>query len=384
MCLAAGARLLAATLRVGVLGVDDVARRAATSRAATAGRRCRRRPSRPTCAAGCPHVRERRTSGVGVRRRRRRRRGRQGAGDCCAPRRAERARRPSLRPLELVEPERARAAPREDQRFRASACARDRHQARSNRSTGSTPLRTIRCRRVIRDRSRTRVDTWRPRTVAAGEPRLGARVRRAGRARLTRAARGGSARHARTSRPRSSPTASASAARAWRGAKGLAAATAHSRGRDRAHLSAAQLARDRPRRPAAGPCASSRRTRRSPASVVHAVQPAQRDDGARALAVPPLVRALRWLVGSLLLVGVFALNNASLAFLLRACLTTREHSYIGLCLRAGGAIAQADPVDWASRLLLWLVRLGLVIIGDTFGRHRAVRHRALLRGRILR
>ena len=83
------------------------------------------------------------------------------------------------------------------------------------------------------------------------------------------------------------------------------------------------------------------------------------------LAVPLAFARCGWLVGSLLLVGVFALNNASLAFLLRACLTTREHSYIGLCLRAGGAIAPL--VDWASLLFFFGSCVSyLVIIGDTF------------------
>lgn len=36
------------------------------------------------------------------------------------------------------------------------------------------------------------------------------------------------------------------------------------------------------------------------------------------------------MMGSLLLVLVFSLNYVSLHFLLKACLSAREHSYIGL------------------------------------------------------
>ena len=48
------------------------------------------------------------------------------------------------------------------------------------------------------------------------------------------------------------------------------------------------------------------------------------------LALPLAFSRCGWLVGSLLLVLVFCLNYVSLHFLLKACLSAREHSYIGL------------------------------------------------------
>ena len=146
-------------------------------------------------------------------------------------------------------------------------------------------------------------------------------------------------------------------------AKGLAAAQLQ-KGRDLAHLSAAQLAeidlgvrlQDVRFEP---PDTSTLALVGTTFNLLNATT------GPGLLAVPLAFARCGWLVGSLLLVGVFALNNASLAFLLRACLTTREHSYIGLCLRAGGAIAPL--VDWASLLFFFGSCVSyLVIIGDTF------------------
>ena len=83
------------------------------------------------------------------------------------------------------------------------------------------------------------------------------------------------------------------------------------------------------------------------------------------LALPLAFSRCGWVVGTLLLCGVFALNNASLAILLRSCLATREHSYIGLSLRHSPAVAAA--VDWASLLFFFGSCVSyLVIIGDTF------------------
>ena len=64
------------------------------------------------------------------------------------------------------------------------------------------------------------------------------------------------------------------------------------------------------------------------------------------LALPLAFSRCGWLLGTVMLVLVFALNNASLSFLLRCCLTTREHSYIGLALRVGPNMAAL--VDWCS------------------------------------
>ena len=83
------------------------------------------------------------------------------------------------------------------------------------------------------------------------------------------------------------------------------------------------------------------------------------------LALPLAFSRCGWLLGILLLLAVFALNHASLNFLLRACLTTREHSYIGLGLRAGPGIAAL--VDWCSLAFFFGSCVSyLVIIGDTF------------------
>ena len=48
------------------------------------------------------------------------------------------------------------------------------------------------------------------------------------------------------------------------------------------------------------------------------------------LALPLAFSRCGWVMGSLLLVLVFSLNYVSLHFLLKACLSAREHSYIGL------------------------------------------------------
>ena len=48
------------------------------------------------------------------------------------------------------------------------------------------------------------------------------------------------------------------------------------------------------------------------------------------LALPLAFSRCGWMMGSLLLVLVFSLNYVSLHFLLKACLSAREHSYIGL------------------------------------------------------
>ena len=137
--------------------------------------------------------------------------------------------------------------------------------------------------------------------------------------------------------------------------------------------------RDRPRRPAAGRALRAAGHERRSRSWARRSTCSTRRRG-WLLAVPLAFARCGWLVGSLLLVGVFALNNASLAFLLRACLTTREHSYIGLC--------RAQRRDRAARrlgvapLLLRLVRLvPRHHRRHLQPRHRAVRHRALLRGR---
>ena len=83
------------------------------------------------------------------------------------------------------------------------------------------------------------------------------------------------------------------------------------------------------------------------------------------LALPLAFSRCGWLAGTVLLLLVFALNNASLLILLRACLATREHSYIGLSLRTGPSVAAL--VDWASLVFFFGSCISyLVIIGDTF------------------
>ena len=84
------------------------------------------------------------------------------------------------------------------------------------------------------------------------------------------------------------------------------------------------------------------------------------------LALPLAFARCGWLLGTVILCGVFALNHASLLFLLKSCLQTREHSYIGLSMRAGPEIAAL--VDWASLAFFFGSCVSyLVIIGDTFG-----------------
>jgi amino acid permease len=83
------------------------------------------------------------------------------------------------------------------------------------------------------------------------------------------------------------------------------------------------------------------------------------------LALPLAFARCGWLLGTVLLCMVFALNHMALKYLLKACLTTREHSYIGLSLRHSPEIAAL--VDWASCAFFAGSCVSyLVIIGDTF------------------
>ena len=64
------------------------------------------------------------------------------------------------------------------------------------------------------------------------------------------------------------------------------------------------------------------------------------------------------------------LITLTISFLLKSCLATREHSIIGLSLRAGPRIAAL--VDWASLAFFFGSCVSyLVIIGDTFGQFTA-------------
>ena len=84
------------------------------------------------------------------------------------------------------------------------------------------------------------------------------------------------------------------------------------------------------------------------------------------LALPLAFARCGWLLGLLLLLLVFTLNHVALLFLLKACLATREHSYIGLSLRSSPELASL--VDWASLAFFFGSCVSyLVIIGDTFG-----------------
>ena len=84
------------------------------------------------------------------------------------------------------------------------------------------------------------------------------------------------------------------------------------------------------------------------------------------LALPLAFARCGWLLGTVILVFVFALNHTALLFLLKACLATREHSYIGLSLRSGPEVAAL--VDWASLAFFFGSSVSyLVIIGDSFG-----------------
>ena len=83
------------------------------------------------------------------------------------------------------------------------------------------------------------------------------------------------------------------------------------------------------------------------------------------LALPLAFARCGWLMGSLLLLLTFVFNHVSLLYLLKACLATREHSYIGLSVRTGKQIAAL--VDWASLIFFFGSCVSyLVIIGDTF------------------
>ena len=69
------------------------------------------------------------------------------------------------------------------------------------------------------------------------------------------------------------------------------------------------------------------------------------------LALPLAFARCGWLMGSLLLLLTFIFNHISLLYLLKACLATREHSYIGLSLRTGPNVAAL--VDWASLIFFF-------------------------------
>ena len=84
------------------------------------------------------------------------------------------------------------------------------------------------------------------------------------------------------------------------------------------------------------------------------------------LALPLAFSRCGWMMGSLLLVLVFSLNYVSLHFLLKACLSAREHSYIGLSgrtsvralsppshqqRRASAATHRLDPSRRTSRMV---------------------------------
>lgn len=84
------------------------------------------------------------------------------------------------------------------------------------------------------------------------------------------------------------------------------------------------------------------------------------------LALPLAFARCGWVLGSALLLLVFLLNNAALSFLLKSCLATREHSYIGLSLRHSAGLAAL--VDWSSLAFFFGSCVSyLVIIGDAFG-----------------
>ncbi len=83
------------------------------------------------------------------------------------------------------------------------------------------------------------------------------------------------------------------------------------------------------------------------------------------LALPLAFSRCGWLLGTLLLLIVFGFNYASLQLLLKSCLATREHSYIGLSMRAGPLASSL--VDWASFAFSFGSCVSyLVIIGDSF------------------
>ena len=88
------------------------------------------------------------------------------------------------------------------------------------------------------------------------------------------------------------------------------------------------------------------------------------------LALPLAFSRCGYVLGTLLLCLVFALNHTALSFLLKSCLQVREHSYIGLSLRHGPELAAA--VDWASLAFFFGSCVSyLVIIGDAFGQFTA-------------
>ena len=83
------------------------------------------------------------------------------------------------------------------------------------------------------------------------------------------------------------------------------------------------------------------------------------------LALPLAFARCGWVLGTVLLCMVFAFNHVALTYLLKACLTTREHSYIGLSLRHSPEVAAL--IDWASCAFFAGSCVSyLVIIGDTF------------------
>ncbi|KAL1495698.1 hypothetical protein AB1Y20_016561 [Prymnesium parvum] len=83
------------------------------------------------------------------------------------------------------------------------------------------------------------------------------------------------------------------------------------------------------------------------------------------LALPLAFSRCGYLTAASLLLLTFGFNHLALQYLLKSCLATREHSYIGLSLRAGPHVAAM--VDWASLVFFFGSCVSyLVIIGDTF------------------
>ena len=75
------------------------------------------------------------------------------------------------------------------------------------------------------------------------------------------------------------------------------------------------------------------------------------------LALPLAFSRCGWFLGTILLILVFGLNHAALMYLLKSCLTTREHSYIGLCLRHSPELAAA-PEEPSAAYGSYLPRAG--------------------------
>ena len=88
------------------------------------------------------------------------------------------------------------------------------------------------------------------------------------------------------------------------------------------------------------------------------------------LALPLAFARCGYVLGSVLLTITFALNHMALSFLLKSCLQTREHSYIGLALRHSPELAAL--VDYSSLAFFFGSCVSyLVIIGDTFDQFTA-------------